>query len=903
MPLSHAELGSLDTHLRDGALVLVPNYRSSDQLTALLCAWRTETGTHSSIQRKPAIIAIDLWLAELWQQLGLGQDNPLLARHVLTGAEEMLLWRKIIREESPDLLLLNEEGTAEAASAALRLLQQWCIPLPEVRRHLLPADSGELPDDREIAWRWLDAFAGYCRSQQLLTFSGLLQEMLGLLNDTGQPFRVALPAALVLWGFDDPPPLYRALLDGIAVRGCPVAPWQRAQGHPQTALHAFTLVGDECLAAAQWAGAVLASEPAAHIGIITADTGLLKNGLVRSFEQVFGAQHELFTRAAPVELAEHAFVHAALAVFNFASEVCDAGEACALLRSPWLRGADAEQDARAELELWLRRRGDLRLRCADLRTLCHDSAKPWHCPVLGEALLALEQLRRRQPASQGLGHWVVYMQQVWQLLLDQQRLAATGNRALQAAWETLQKNLLRAGFLFPALDKPAALALLHGMTKTQGFQEGKRAAPVQLLTPVAAAGLAFTHVWCLQMTEDLWPGTGRPHPYLPLALQKERQLPGCDPALELQKSKALLESIRTRTTRQLVFSHAASDGELPLRRSNLLPPDALTTTEPAAGMPAALHPALALIPPVPLERFADSRVHALSAEPVSGTNALIAHQAACPFRAFAQHRLKVRELPAFSYGLSANVLGNCVHTALQQFWNGMQSSARLAESSPAALQLAIHAALDAALHNVEKQYPLTLTPALKTLEKERLTVLLLDWLEQERQRGPFTVLATEAEVLWHVQNLELRLRIDRIDRHADGTTVVVDYKTGSTAAQNWQEPRPEAPQLLLYRQALDESGRYPPVSALLYAHVNLEERSYKGVGMDDSVYPGIAFAANRKISAADWPGLTAYWQNILQHLAREFLEGYAAVQPQSPASCTYCHLASFCRIAELRRAP
>jgi hypothetical protein len=44
-----------------------------------------------------------------------------------------------------------------------------------------------------------------------------------------------------------------------------------------------------------------------------------------------------------------------------------------------------------------------------------------------------------------------------------------------------------------------------------------------------------------------------------------------------------------------------------------------------------------------------------------------------------------------------------------------------------------------------------------------------------------------------------------------------------------------------------------------------------------------------------WPPLLQQWREQLQRLVREFLGGYAAVQPQLGA-CEYCHLQMLCRV-------
>jgi RecB family exonuclease len=233
----------------------------------------------------------------------------------------------------------------------------------------------------------------------------------------------------------------------------------------------------------------------------------------------------------------------------------------------------------------------------------------------------------------------------------------------------------------------------------------------------------------------------------------------------------------------------------------------------------------------------------------------------------------------------------------------MQSHAALVAADQASLEQALRQALTPALNTLARHYPTAMTPTLQALETRRLTALLLRWLDIERQRGPFTVVATEQELLWALPGLQLHLRLDRIDRAADGSTAIVDYKTGKGTAMRWEDERPAAPQLLLYQLAVDAGGRFPETAALLYARINVEEPRYDGIAADDSVIPGLAFNQQKSVTRQNWPELKQHWQQVIGLLADEFLQGYAAVQPARRDSCTYCHLASLCRITELRDTP
>ena len=155
MPLQLDRMAELDAALGAGALLLVPNYRSSDQLVDQVCHHRQREHS-SSVFRRPAIRAIDLWFRELWDELAQLHHADSLRWRVLEPLEEQLLWQQVIQRVSPELLLLNRHGTAASVSEAWRLLQQWQLPLTELRKQL--STAGASKDDREYAWSWLQAF-------------------------------------------------------------------------------------------------------------------------------------------------------------------------------------------------------------------------------------------------------------------------------------------------------------------------------------------------------------------------------------------------------------------------------------------------------------------------------------------------------------------------------------------------------------------------------------------------------------------------------------------------------------------------------------------------------------------------------------------------------------------------
>jgi ATP-dependent helicase/DNAse subunit B len=154
----------------------------------------------------------------------------------------------------------------------------------------------------------------------------------------------------------------------------------------------------------------------------------------------------------------------------------------------------------------------------------------------------------------------------------------------------------------------------------------------------------------------------------------------------------------------------------------------------------------------------------------------------------------------------------------------------------------------------------------------------------------------------------MNLRLDRVDRLVDGSSLVIDYKTGNVDPRSWDLPRPDDLQLPLYKvfgldpiqPSLFDSYGGPASGGLVFAKVRAGDTSFAGRAVDarrtiDPDLSGNSALVRRKLTGLD----ETEWKKYIERMAEEFIRGRAEVNPRDyPTTCERCGLQSVCRIQE-----
>ncbi len=427
------------------------------------------------------------------------------------------------------------------------------------------------------------------------------------------------------------------------------------------------------------------------------------------------------------------------------------------------------------------------------------------------------------------------------------------------------------------------------------FAPESREAPVQVMGPLEAAGSRFDAVWFLRAGEMAWPPAAQGNPLLPWQVRRELGMPGVE-ARDMEFARGVTERI-AESAETVMFSYALQGGAEAgkQRRSAALSGIALVEMDAteilAGGVVREMVAAESVEDDVRLPELPD-RV-------IRGGAALLAAQAACGFRAFAEQRLWSNEPKTVELGMDAAERGTMVHRVLELFWKSVKTQEELKAMPVEEREELLSWCIAQELPALTDARVGTWDAAYLDMERRRLQKLLGQWLEVELARAPFAVKLSEERLDdVRVGPLRLRVIVDRVDLvEADADVeeggvaeMILDYKTGRAEPKDWLTARPDAPQLPLYAVLADSSR----VAGVAFAKVRVgDEMGLHGY----ATRADLLTKRQRLTEAPTLEGQIEVWRDALTRLAEEFAAGDARVRPKLyPMTCKYCAQRLVCRL-------
>jgi ATP-dependent helicase/nuclease subunit B len=787
---------------------------------------------------------------------------------LLTEAQEQELWEAAIRASEWGQVLLALPRAAVDCRKAWALAHEWRIAGAAM------GNEGGFPvnEDARAFAGWAKGYARSCDQEGSTEKARLVDVVAPLLKQAA----LRKPKHLVVYAFDIVPPQVQEFLDACAKQGIEVRSCVPQEKQSNASRIAFASAHEELEAAASWARAKLESG-ANRIGVVVPELGQRRKEVARVFARVMHPAHNLpgaeraalpFNISLGAPLADYPVARAALSILELASGEIPFEQASKLIRSPFLAGAEPELSKRAQLDAALRKQGPARVTLGKLVALIEGA------PMLRQRLEALFALLREQPGGERSPHdWGRH----FSALLE--TAGFPGDRGLdsnefqtQAKFNETLAEFAKLERVAPKMSFRPALARLRRLCTDTLFQPESPDAPIQVLGVIESAGLEFDALWVSGLTDEAWPLAASPNPFIPPALQREAGIPEASAEATLARGKRITGGWLA-AAEEIVVSHPTMDEDRTLLPSPLISAVPLATPQTRTF---ERHRDL-IFAARRSETVPDGQAPALATKTPKGGTRILSDQAACAFRAFARHRLAAERLEEPVAGLDARARGLLLHTLMKDLWTELKGSEGIRGDCGPAVERAAAVAVREA--GVEEPFA--------GLERKRLAKLAREWLEVERERLPFVVVAMEEKRKLAVAGLELNGRIDRMDKLERGGHALIDYKTGRPTPNEWLGERPDDPQLPLYALNAKED-----IAAVAFAKLKTGEMRYMGFSEGKDVIPEVK-------QAKDWDALVEGWKKELDALGSGFASGDARVDPKKLlATCRYCDLQPLCRVYE-----
>jgi probable DNA repair protein len=886
LPKAAAHREMIDAALLRVAVLLTPHARLARAESAAFDAARHAEG--AKLWQPAAVLPWRAWTASLWRDaLVAGVESRVL----LNELQERALWEEVVGAGSEETLR-SGASLARLCASATSLLGAYDVRGEFGRGGYHSAADG--PDAETFA-RWWIRFEARCSADGWLPPS----HADGALAEHVRAGRIAIAAEYLLHGFDVLTPAQAQLAGALEEAGAVVVRTSLPERSGWTPSLATCASADEEMSAcAAWARLAL-ERPGARVAVVVPDLEACRPVLERALRAAVAPELADVTAGgadAPYEfstgraLASLPMIEDALRLLRWCAGEVSVEDAGAVLRSRFIALVESPERG-AELDAFvLREKTALRALISMAETarwMDQATSGP-----MRKVLAAAKNLDPRHTTH------AVFADGVRGLLKAAGWVGAPGASAALSSeehqavdrWDEVLDRVASLDALGLRVTFAAFLQRLAEAARDAVFAPENTGAPLQVTTVAEGVGREVDALWFLHADERTWPPRMRPHPLLPIALQRALRMPGADAREDELAASRLLDGL-LRGAGSAVFSYARMNGESVQRPSPLVSAIALSTVVAEGLRRTTDESELEVIEDVaPLPALPEGAVH--------GGVGVLSSQALCGFRAFAEKRLFSAEMEKSAAGLTAGERGEQAHRVLELFWKKVGSQAELkammAELDDADVSLRDRFLMECIDEVVAVSDKDGWEAEYLDVQRKRLFLLLKAWLDFEAERPPFLVEAIEMKAEAEVGPLRLNVRVDRIDRVKTGdgeAALLIDYKTGSAIHRKaeWQGERMSEPQLPVYAIA----GGIEGVQGIAFGAVKVGKLGNRFEGIADDP----KMLSTRAVAGADFALQMETWQTDLTRLAEAFAGGAADVSPKEyPKTCDLCAQRMLCRL-------
>jgi ATP-dependent helicase/nuclease subunit B len=479
-------------------------------------------------------------------------------RIILNDFQENLLWQDILSTSPMGDGLINVTATAKLVKDSWGLLQHWCLDLEELNHS--PSS------DVQTFVFWCKQFQLKCQQLHYLSRTQILPLLTKFLMQNIQ--QLELPKRIFLIGFDDLTPGIKALQAALG-QNCEISTLNLQNDKEANSVRmGFFDHQEELMAMARWAYHQYQQNPVAKIGCIVPSLNQERNTVERLFYEIARAEKmsdegdSLINISAANPLSYYPIIRHALMLLQLNFTEINFETFSQLLRSPFIAGANTEQNQRAKCDAKLRQHGELKINVSLLAQ--SDALKT--CPIFLQQLQAF--LNKTNQQLLPLEQWALHFSEQLTILgwpgdqsLDSTEFQIT-ERFKKCFDEFITMHYKNENFSFAI-----AYNLFQDLVNKVVFQPESRDTPIQILGLLEGTGMQFDYLWVAGLTNESWPPPAAPNPFIPIQLQKKYGMPHATCEREFQFSSNVMQRLK-HNAQHLVFSYAQHEGDRSIEPSS-----------------------------------------------------------------------------------------------------------------------------------------------------------------------------------------------------------------------------------------------------------------------------------------------------------------------------------------------
>jgi probable DNA repair protein len=898
----------LETICAENTLTITPNKRTCSNLTDRAVQYKMKDKKACKV---PEIFDLDRWVREKFSALRMSNIAPFSRAAIISESAFAGYWVKEFCFDETVCESLNVSDYLNPMIKADKIASRWKFG------HSYQCDtplSNRYKEWRKSVYAQLSQ-SGYVTINQAI-------EMLIEAITSG---KLKLPETVAIYSFDEIPPLFQDLFNNIAkkskvlkieVQNDKEAQWQKV---------GLKNKAEQYETAARWAMEYHTNNPNKRLAIVVPDMEANKKRMIRELDDLFKPQWSLdlqsYKLAYDVSLGDKlnslSFVSDAIFALSINTQMENIENLARLFRLPSIKHFNIERFARQKYANKILDDGAFEKPLSNI--YMHQE-----CPLqIRKRLSDFDEVLTNVPAAQLPSEWAKTFSEVldslgWLRDAGTSEKISNGIDGLKECFDKLGGLDLHIG----VIERTLAHSLLSSYCEFHTVNATVGNTPVSILGSLEAAGLEYDAFWVVDCNADVFPSIVSLNDCLPIALQIESDAPHSSVLREFQYTNRLFDRYKTSCTN--LYSSYVLENE---KNVKVNPAYVLESVPAVPSIKAIISDDILSRKDLHFQRF--NVVSAIDTElapvkhtgddlkVIKGGTGVVDSVLKCSMGAYIKHELGFKELVSKrSLGYSAVERGDILHEALEFFWTEIIKITKskgyatdhktLISLMPDKLTMLIEEGIETGLFWVARD---DVPAMLRGSEKLMLMRTLSQWIEIEKERTPFNVVAIEMTKTIMLGDYSVKVRLDRIDEVImanSNIAIAIDYKSGENdinqaLASKFSSQLPLASLTNVDNNRSSKSRHVfdGDIGAVCYANIRLNNASVSGIGDGDELIDfGVSDASKHRARNAPkgWTELKEHWKKNMIDSINEYASGKLTYTPSQKA-CEYCPNRSYCDYA------